>query len=559
MNNIEYSRRGFIKGGTVAAAGVLGAIALTGCSDNAASASDASTKTEDWMPESWDYETDILVIGYGGAGMWTALTSKDECASDVLILEKAPYRGGGNSSYNFGEFQVPTDENGAVEYILAASRDLTSESMARAWAKEAMRNTEYADKYNYPWYQEPDHKSASGSVCEYPFLPGGDTMGVAKCEGLGMAAFEVLDKARADLGIEIVFDCHDEELIQNPETNEILGCWTLIGNDTTPKAVKGRKGTVICTGGFEFNEEMKNNYLKCTPQKFYGWQYNTGDGIGMVGKVGAQLWHMDLAIGGGWMAPANNDPNFPFNLPMASIKDANFVDVNKQGNRWHAETDFPNPHNGWHAWLPFNESIADFDHIPSWTIFDKTAFDAGPIGPRSTDPMAHGNYAPGFPKDLGGWDDWSEDNVTELNKGWILQADTIEALGNEIKKYEKWMDVDNLIAAVERYNQLAEAGDDTDFHRNSVRMAPVVTPPFYAIATYPGGCSTLGGAKRNENAQVLDWDDKPIPRLYSAGSFGNFIGHTYGITGGNVAENMVFGRLAARHASNLDAWDSNGA
>ena len=31
---------------------------------------------------------------------------------------------------------------------------------------------------------------------------------------------------------------------------------------------------------------------------------------------------------------------------------------------------------------------------------------------------------------------------------------------------------------------------------------------------------------------------------------------SYGITGGNNAENPVWGRIAARHAAGLDAWDA---
>ena len=43
-------------------------------------------------------------------------------------------------------------------------------------------------------------------------------------------------------------------------------------------------------GGFEFNDELKNEYCKCYPMSgFYGWPFNTGDGIKMVQNVGAQL------------------------------------------------------------------------------------------------------------------------------------------------------------------------------------------------------------------------------------------------------------------------------
>ena len=51
-------------------------------------------------------------------------------------------------------------------------------------------------------------------------------------------------------------------------------------------------------GGFEFNDELKNEYCKCYPMSgFYGWPFNTGDGIKMVQNVGAQLWHMNNIIG----------------------------------------------------------------------------------------------------------------------------------------------------------------------------------------------------------------------------------------------------------------------
>ena len=42
----------------------------------------------------------------------------------------------------------------------------------------------------------------------------------------GNEGWHTLDQARADLGIEVKFSCHDETLIQNPETKEIVGAYT---------------------------------------------------------------------------------------------------------------------------------------------------------------------------------------------------------------------------------------------------------------------------------------------------------------------------------------------
>lgn len=178
--DMGVSRRNFLKGAALAGVGAAGVAALGGCAQ-AAPAEDTS-----WMPASWDYETDVLVIGYGGAGMWASLIAADECAQQVLVLEKAPIEGGGKLS---------------------------------------------------------------------------------SVDGFGMLTWRELDAKRQELGIEVMCDCHDEELIQNPVTKEIVGCYTLIGDDTTPKAVKARKGVIMCTGGFEFNEELKNYYSASSCQK----------------------------------------------------------------------------------------------------------------------------------------------------------------------------------------------------------------------------------------------------------------------------------------------------
>ena len=60
-------------------------------------------------------------------------------------------------------------------------------------------------------------------------------------------------------------------------------------------------------------------------------------------------------------------------------------------------------------------------------------------------------------------------------------------------------------------------------HTTADTLAPVsLDGPFYAWPLYPGGCSTLGGPKKNTEANVVDCNDQPIPRLYAAGCFGSW-------------------------------------
>lgn len=543
----EVSRRSFLTGAAAVGAGLVAAATIGSTQAHA----DEATP---WLPEAWDYETDVLVIGYGGAGMWTALTAADEGESEVLILEKAPVRGGGNSAINLGEFTIPIDAEGCANYIKAFTRGLTPDVMAEAWANEAVRNGEYADRWNLPWQQnEGTLASQYTESCEYPFLPGADSMQIGSIEGFGMNFWDIMDQHRQDLGIEVLFSVTNEELIQNPETKEILGCYA--DYDGKRIAIKARKATMMTIGGFEFNEDLKNEYLRVYPAKgFYGWPYNTGDGISMVQNVGAQLWHMNCMIGGA--NPNFDDPEYPFAI-QCSPKSDNYIHVDRIGRRWHNEKTKTSPHVGWHQFLAFDDSICDYSLAPYWVIIDQTAFEAGQLGPDPEGKLARGMYAPGLPAEVGAYPGWSKDNMAEVERGWLKTSDTIEGLVEQMQLVDPgMMNAENLVASIESYNALCEAGEDTEFGRPIESLLPVSTPPYYAWPVYPGGCSTLGGPKKNENAQVLDVNDEVIPRLYAAGCFGNFAAHSYGISGGNNAENMVWGRIGARHASALDPWDA---
>ena len=550
----KLTRREFLKG-----SGALAAAAAVSTMMGATASAEGPVA----IPEVWDYETDVLVIGYGGAGVWAALTAKDEGQSEVLILEKAPVRGGGNSSINLGEFTNISDVEGAFQYVKAFTHGKTPDPVIRAWAEECARNTEYCAHWNLP-YIEQTGTLASGytETCEYPFLPGAEAMGVAGIEGKGMGMWEVMDKNRVDQGIEVIWQANSEVLIQNPETKEILGCYTKIGyEDEKMYAIKARKGVVMTIGGFEFNDELKRAWLKVYPADgFYGWPFNTGDGIGMVTRVGAKLWHMDCMIGGGNFNA--HDPDAPFAMSVRPKADS-YIHVNQKGERWHNELGKSSPHVGWHIFEGFNESICDFDHAPYWVILDQAAIDAGCMGPKPGGALSRGMYGAGLPKECyGGWGEdggWSDDNSVEIEKGWILKADSVEELVQKINEHpygSTWMTADAVKASIDEYNGFVAAGEDAKFGRNPEKMAALDTSgALYAFPVFPGGCSTLGGPEKNERGEVVNWDYEPIPRLYAAGCFGNIAGHTYGISGGNNAENMIWGRICGRNCAKLEPWD----
>jgi len=320
---------------------------------------------------------------------------------------------------------------------------------------------------------------AKGRRAEYPSLPGWSAMTIFKIKGLGPAFFAKLDKHVQDRGIKVLFDTPGKELIQDYETKRIVG--VMAEHQDTTITIKAKKGVVLCTGGFEFNEEMKNRFLKCWPMKFGGWRYNTGDGIKMAQKVGADLWHMDVLSGGNlsWF----NDPQYDFGIPTY-IKTDNYIWVNKLGKRFCNEPMAGPSHGGWVVYLERNPGYAGFSCVPSYLIFDETARRAGPLSltkPKAGDMLL---WRLILPPELGGYEGWSEDNTKEVERGWIKKGDTIEAL---VAAIGGEMDADQLKTTVKTYNKYCAARIDPEFGRAPDKLLPVETSPYYAVPLYPGG------------------------------------------------------------------------
>jgi len=505
----------------------------------------------------WDKETDVVVIGYGGAGAITAITSFDDGA-EVIVLEKSPslaslgitsinnpitriLGGGGNTYISSGAIVSPSNAVDAANYLYSACGGTTPVDVCVAWADEVCKNA--------AWCTEMGIKVSidNNRPIEYPALPGSSAMTVFSVLGWGPNFFAKLDKHIRDRGIEVLFSTLGKELIQDYDTRAVLGIRA--ENQGKSITIKAKKGVVLCTGGFEFNEEMKNRFLKCWPMKFYGWGYNTGDGIKMAQKVGADLWHMDVLTGGNcsWF----DDSEYDFGMTTRTRTNT-YIWVNKFGSRFCDEVKSWHPHGGWVIHLERNTAYPGFSRVPSYIIFDETARLAGPLG---ADEAVKGGMPFGrilLPKELGGYEGWSQDNLKEIKRGWVKKGDTLEALARNIGGE---MDGSQLNTTVKIYNSHCVSGNDLSFGRTSNTLLPIDTPPFYAVPLYPGLVSTCGGPVRNAKAEVLDPDGNPIPRLYSAGSCGSIYGRTYSVTGGNLGELCAFGRIAGRNVAALQPWD----
>ena len=169
--------------------------------------------------------------------------------------------------------------------------------------------------------------------------------------------------------------------------------------------------------------------------------------------------------------------------------------------------------------------------LPVSLIFDEKTREAGSIGSQWLS----------WPTTTEGYT-WSNDNLAEIEKGWIIKADTIEELAAKIDR-----DPAELKATIDAWNAACEAGVDAEFGRDPEKMEKIDTAPYYAVSITPTLVATTGGAKRDTAGRVLNWNNEPIAGLYEAGELGSYVANLYQ-NGVFLSEAMLSGRAAAQTA-----------
>jgi succinate dehydrogenase/fumarate reductase flavoprotein subunit len=309
-----------------------------------------------------------------------------------------------------------------------------------------------------------------------------------------------------------------------------------------------RRAVILTCGGYEYNVRMRKAFLEGPAAEgwaFYGSPANTGDGIRMALKVGAALSHIGSIAGRVICAIPERRHGLKIGLNTSGVGKPNEIVVDNHGRRYAAErriTKDPSRYIFYKEALQFDTLTLTYPRIPSWMVFDSMLMEQGPV--VRVGRAAYNGV------------DWGEDNMNALRYGWILQGATIGELAAKIRAHPDnrgVMDPPVLARTVEIWNGYCATGHDADFGREVETMGPVAKPPFYAIPLYPGGPNTKGGLRSNAQRQVLDWEDRPIPRLYTAGEISSVFQFVYQ-GGGNLAEGITFGRIAGRNAAAERPW-----
>jgi 3-oxosteroid 1-dehydrogenase len=300
--------------------------------------------------------------------------------------------------------------------------------------------------------------------------------------------------------------------------------------------VHARRAVVLAAGGFEHNQQMREQYL---PQPTDArWSAAAGTNTGDAHRAAMALGAATRLMDGGWWCSSIRAPDDP--VPRLAIMDKSYpgnIVVTRRGRRIANESQ-----NYITYQLEFyRRHTAQDPQAPSWMIFDarsRRMYFNGPLWPVRYRPDKR------LPRSY-------------TSSGFLTRADSIRELARQAG-----IDADGLAKTVSAMNEYARTGKDLEHGRGDAEydryyadprikpnpcLAPIVEPPFYAMRIDPGDFGTHGGLVTNTDAQVLRNDGAPIAGLYALGNCAAAILPTYPGPGSTLGPAMTFAWQAAKH------------
>ena len=475
------------------------------------------------------YNVDVCVVGAGAGGTTAALSAVEQGFS-VVLLEKMSGLGG---SGNF------------MEGTYAAS--------SRMQIKE---NYPYNPEYGFKQVMDFHHWrinpklirtfiNATADNIDYLLNHGVEFMGVKTMFPDGNLTWHVFkDNTGATMikafvplikekGGIILTETPAKKLIQD-KSGRITG--VIAQNvDGEQVRVNAKRGVIIASGGFAMNPEMVKKYFTRFPLEGLGAKGREGDGINMMMAVGADTVNMELGMQAGPNFDVDGSLTFGHNvkyLVFGAVVFQPFLHVDMQGERFFDES----------LSLEYMSNAIEQRGGRTWNIMDQALIDDL-------------QYGKGIVKNYGNML-VAGDKLKDLDK---LIAEAMKEPGNvavkaatldELAK-KTGMDPAKLKQSIANINKYAGQGYDEEFYKDRKFLRKMEQGPYYAFKTVLKMYATLGGARVNENFQVLNKQGKVIPGLYAIGQdAGGLYSDSYDMhiaEGTGSAWAIAGGRLSVKH------------
>ena len=451
-------------------------------------------------------DTDVVVIGSGGAGLTAAIQAAYDGA-DVVVLEKLPRVGGstltssamlvvGGSKLQ-EEAGIEDSVQNVIDYFTERGEGIADEEWIKFYAENA---NEILD-----WYID----LGVNYIKDLVLIQGTATIPRAHMPvDSGRELIPRLVEEAEKNGVQILTETPAVSLIQD-ENGAVTG---VNAEDHGAAVTVNAKAVIIATGGYGWNADLVAEYA---PDAVGAWCVgspgSTGDGLLMGMDAGADTVFKDGFIGWKVVSPAYGHTT----AVGAPIYGAANLIVNESGKRFGDESlDYP---------FLYDEMVADGSDT-FYFIFDS--------GDKETKDLVNN----------------VSDTVNNLElgveAGVAFKADTLEKLAET-------SGLTDLAATVEAYNAAIDAGEDTEFGRDTSTMIKIQNGPFYALQCKRAILGTFGGLNTNITGEVVTAEEEAIPGLYAAGEVANgeFFPKMYPSSGAALGEAVIFGREAGRSAA----------
>ena len=493
-------------------------------------------------------DTDVVVVGAGGAGMTAAITAA-QAGRNVVVLESQAMVGGNSVRATGGLNATKTpaqdknefNESAGVEATLAAAAadyadnetiTALAETVAQQWADYQANPVGYFDSVelmeldtmigghgvNDPalvetlcsnsadaiaWLAEqgidmPSVSSFGGASVKRIHRPLDDE---GKVISVGSYMIPRLEDKCEEEGVEILLNTTATKILTDAE-GAAVGI-EATDNKTGGTVTVNAKAVILATGGFGANLDMvveyKPDLAGFMTTNAAGAQ---GQGIDMVVAIGAGTVDMDQI---------QIHPTVEANtaaLITEGLRGDGAILVNAEGNRFTDEVGTRD--------VVSAAEIAQTGSY-SWLIIDQAMADASSV--------------------IQGY----------INNGYTVTGETYEELAGAMG-----VDPAAFTATMEKWNAAVAAGVDEEFGRTSFAN-PLDTAPYYAIKVTAGIHHTMGGLTINPQTQVLAGDGSVIAGLYAAGEVTGGVHGANRLGGNAVADFTVFGRIAGQQAADYAA------
>lgn len=311
-----------------------------------------------------------------------------------------------------------------------------------------------------------------------------------------------------------------------------------------PRTVAARRAVVLATGGFPQSAARRAEMLPhAAVHRSMAPAGNTGDGLALALSAGGVLETEN--VGPALWAPVSvlkeNGRETVFPHLIMDRQKPGLVAVNSAGRR------FVNEATSYHEFVAaMHRAHAEVPCIPAFLVVDRRFLRRYGLGAVRPAPYPIGRY---------------------LKAGYLIEAPTIAALAARIG-----VPADALAETVAQMNAAAAAGDDPVFNRGRSAydrylgdpahgpnpcLGPIATPPFYAVAVWPGDIGTAAGLKVDTAARVLGADGRPIDGLYACGNdMNSLMAGTYPAAGITLGPALTFGYIAGRAIAESAAVDA---